>query len=82
MVDEPKAFPPEFWPLFLQSSLIALGEKCRLVCVGMARRRIVNARAIRLWRPRLKEVDREVRQFGVAAPGGLEHCGTEGTNAA
>ena len=28
MVDEPDAFPPEFWQIFLQSSLTALGEKC------------------------------------------------------
>ena len=28
LVDEPDAFPPEFWQLFLQSSLTALGEKC------------------------------------------------------
>ena len=31
LVDEPDAFPPEFWQLFLQPSLIALGEKCRPV---------------------------------------------------
>ena len=27
IVDEPDAFPPEFWQLFLPSSLTALGEK-------------------------------------------------------
>ena len=31
LVDEPDAFPPEFWQLFLQSSLTALEEKCRPV---------------------------------------------------
>lgn len=27
------------------------------------------------WRPRLEEVSPEVKQFGVAAPWGLEHVG-------
>ena len=35
IVDEPDAFPPEFWQLFLQSSRAALGRKYRPVCVGM-----------------------------------------------
>ena len=35
LVDEQDAFPPEFWQLLLQSSLTALGEKHRPVCVGM-----------------------------------------------
>ena len=43
LVDEPDAFPPEFWQLFLQSSLTTLGEKCRLVCVGMTWRRLITA---------------------------------------
>ena len=43
IVDEPDAFPPEFWQLFLQSSLTTLGEKCRLVCVGMTWRRLITA---------------------------------------
>ena len=30
---------------------------------------------MREWRPRLEEVNREVRQFGVAVPGGVEHLG-------
>ena len=30
IVDDPSAFPPEFWQLFLPSNLTALGEKCRL----------------------------------------------------
>ena len=30
---------------------------------------------MRQWRPRLEEVNREVRQFGVAVPGGVEHVG-------
>ena len=33
--DDPRAFPPEFWQLFLQSDLTALEGKCRPVCVGM-----------------------------------------------
>ena len=31
VVDEPDAFPPECWQPVLQSSLTALGEKCRPV---------------------------------------------------
>ena len=47
IVDEPHALPPEFWRLFLQSSLSALGEKCRPVCVGMIWRRLITAGAMR-----------------------------------
>ena len=75
LVDEPNAFPPEFWQLFLQSSLTALGEKCRLVCVGITWRRLITAGAMRQWRPRLEEVNREVRQFVGAVPGEVEHVG-------
>ena len=53
LVDEPDAFPPEFWQLFLQSSLTALGEKCRSVCVDMTWRSLITAGAMRRWRPRL-----------------------------
>ena len=72
LVDEPDAFPPEFWHLLRQSSLTSLREKCRPVCVGMTWRRLINAGAMRQWKPRL-EVNREVRQFGVTVPGGEEH---------
>lgn len=34
-IDDPDAFPPEVLRLFLQSSLTALGEKCRAVCVDV-----------------------------------------------
>ena len=68
IVDEPDAFPPEFWQLFLQSSFTALGEECRPVCVCMTWRRLITARAMRQWRPGLDEVNREVGQFGVAYP--------------
>ncbi|CAN0448122.1 unnamed protein product, partial [Laminaria digitata] len=67
--------PPEFWQLFLQSSLTALGEKCRPGCGGMTWRKLIPAGAMRQWRSRLEEVLREVRQFGVAVPGGVEHVG-------
>ncbi|CAN0286361.1 unnamed protein product, partial [Laminaria digitata] len=67
--------PPEFWQLFLQSSLTTLGRKCRPVCVGMTWRRLITAGAMQQWRPRLEEVDRETRQFGVAVPGGVERVG-------
>ncbi|CAN0254403.1 unnamed protein product [Laminaria digitata] len=50
-----------------------MGEKCRPVCVGITWRRLITAGAMRPWRPRLEEVNREVRQFGVAVPGGVEH---------
>ena len=75
LVDEPAAFPPEFWHLFLQSSLTALGEKSRPVCVGMSWRSLITAGTMRQWRPRLEEINRDVRQFGVAIPGGVEHVG-------
>ena len=65
MVDEPDTFPPEFWEFFLQSNLTALGEKCRPVCVRMAWRRLIAARTMREWRPRMKEVNLEARQYGV-----------------
>ena len=35
LVDELDTFPSEFWQLFQQSRLTALGETCRPVCVGM-----------------------------------------------
>ena len=75
IVNEPEAFPPEFWQLFLQSSLTALGGKCQPVCVGLTWRRLIAAGAMRQWRPRLDEVNREVRQFWVAVPGGVERMG-------
>lgn len=73
VVDEPDAFSPEIWQLFLQSSLTALGEKCRPICVGMAKRRLITAGTMRQWWPRLEEVNREVRQSGVTVPGRVEH---------
>ena len=36
LVDELDAFPPEFWQISLQSSLMALGEECRPGFVSMA----------------------------------------------
>ena len=75
IVDEPDAFLVEFWHLFLQSSLTALGERCRSVCVCTTWRRLITAGAVRQRQPRLEEVNREVRQFGVAVPGGVEHVG-------
>ena len=67
IVDEPDAFPPEFWQLFMQSSLTTLEEKCRPVSVGMAWTGLITAGAMRHWQPTL-EVSREVRQFRVAVP--------------
>ena len=41
----------------------------------MTWRRLITAGAMRQQRPRLREVKREARQFGVAVPGGVEHVG-------
>ena len=49
IIGDPSAFPPEFWQLFLQSNLAALGEKCRPVCVGMTWRRLLEAGTMRQW---------------------------------
>ncbi|CAN0290043.1 unnamed protein product, partial [Laminaria digitata] len=46
----------------------------RPVCVGITWRRLITAGAMRQWRPRLGEVNREVRQYGVW-PGGKGHMG-------
>lgn len=73
--NKPDAFPPEFRQFFLQSSLAVLGEKCRSGFVGITWRWFITAGAIRPWRPRLKEGNRELRQFGVVAPEGGEHVG-------
>ena len=73
IVDAPDAFPPEFCQLFFQSSLAALGGKCRSVCVGMTWKRITIAGTMRQWRSRSEDVNREVRQFEVAIPGDVEH---------
>ncbi|CAM9898720.1 unnamed protein product [Laminaria digitata] len=42
--------------------------------MGMTWRRLIIAGAMRQWRPRLEEVNRDVRLFGVAVPGGVEHA--------
>ncbi|CAN0563139.1 unnamed protein product, partial [Laminaria digitata] len=55
--------------------LTVLGETCRPVGVGMAWRTLITAGAMRQWRPRMEEVNRELRQYGVAVPGGVEHMG-------
>ena len=39
----------------------------------MTWRRLITAGAMRQWRPVLEEGNREVRQFGVALPDGVEH---------
>ena len=72
MVNEPDAFPPEFWELFLQSNFTALGGKCRPVCVGMTWRRLIAAGTMTEWRPRMEELNLEARQYGVGVSGGVE----------
>ena len=61
-MDEPDAFPPEFSELFLQSNLTALGEKCHPVCAEMTWRRLIAAGTMREWRPRMEELNLEVKQ--------------------
>ena len=73
MVDEPDAFLPELWELFLQSNLTALGGKCRRVCVGMTWRRLIAAGTMREWSPRMEEPNLEARKYGVELSGGVEH---------
>ena len=46
-MDEPDAFPLEFWEHFLQSNLTVLGGKCRPICVGMTWRRLIAAGTMR-----------------------------------
>ena len=72
IIDDSNAFPPEFWQIFLQSNLTALGEKCCPVCMGMTWSRLIAAGTMRQWRPRLEEVNSEARQFGVGVRGGVE----------
>ena len=69
---DPSAFQPETWQLFLQSNLIALGRKCRPVCVGMTWRHLLAAGTMRQRRPRLEDINREERQFGVGVRGEVE----------
>ena len=47
IVDEPDALPSEFWQLFLQPSLTALGGRCRPICAGVTWRRLITAGAMR-----------------------------------
>lgn len=77
LINDPNTFPPEFYALWKQSSLIALGERCRPVCVGMTRRRLIAAGTVREWKPKLEEVFREANQFGVAVAGGVERVAME-----
>ena len=67
--------PGRILAALLAVDLTALGEKCRSVCVGMTWRRLITTGAMRQWRPRLEEVNRQVRQFGVAVPGRVVHLG-------
>lgn len=61
IMEHTDAFPSEFWELYLQSTLTALGEKCRLVCVGLTMRRMLAATAVRQRRPKLEGVDSSER---------------------
>ena len=70
IIDDPGAFPPECWQLFLSSNLTALGGKGRPVCVGMTWSLPLAAGTMRQWRMRLEEVNRKARQFGAQVQGG------------
>lgn len=72
LIDDPSVFPPEFWQLFLQSNLTALGEKFRPVWVGMTWRRHLAAGTTRQWRSGLEEINRETRQAGLGVRGGVQ----------
>ncbi|CAN0162995.1 unnamed protein product, partial [Scytosiphon promiscuus] len=65
------------WTLWKQPSFIALGEKCRPVCIGMTWRRLIAAGTVRQWKPKLEEIFREADQFGVAVAGGVERVAME-----
>ncbi|CAM9326734.1 unnamed protein product, partial [Laminaria digitata] len=41
----------------------------------MTWRRLITRGAMRQWRPRVREANREVRQFGVTVLGGVEYMG-------
>ncbi|CAN0327714.1 unnamed protein product, partial [Scytosiphon promiscuus] len=77
LINDPNTFPPEFWALRKQSSLKALGERCRPVCIGMTWRRLIAAGTVREWKPKLEEVFREANQFAVAVAGGVERVAME-----
>lgn len=68
-MDGPNALLPEFWQTFLKSSLAALGEQCRPICVGMTRRSLIAAGTMRQWRQRLEEINREGRKLGIGVLG-------------
>ena len=72
VIDDPNAFPPESWQLFLPSNLIALGEKRHPVCVGMTWRRLLAAGTMPQWRRRLEETNREASQLELEYGGGVE----------
>lgn len=65
MFDDPGAFSPDLWQLFLRSNLTALGGKCRALCVGMTCGRLLAAGTMQQWRPQLEEINREAMKFGV-----------------
>lgn len=77
LVNDPNLFPPEFWTVWKQPNLTALGEKCRPVCIGMTWRRLIAAGIAREWKPKLEEVIREADHFGVAVAGGVARIAME-----
>lgn len=58
---------------FLQSNLMALGVKCRPICVRSTMRRMLTAAVVRRWTPKIKEVNLSERRFGAGLSGGVEY---------
>lgn len=63
IVDEPDAFPPDLWQLFLWSTLATLGYNCRPVLRAhdMEGEFYRRGGCMRQWRPRSEEINQQVR---------------------
>ena len=72
IMEDSDAVPSEFWALFLQANLTALGPKCRPICVGSTMRRMLSAGAARQYRDRIARINVSEGQFGVGVAGGVE----------
>lgn len=68
-MDQSDAFLPEFWQLFLQTNLTALGMRCRTACAGSTMRRMLVAAADKERRPKLEAVNLSKRHLDVGVPG-------------
>lgn len=74
IADDPDAFPPSVLKALLEVQPYCVGGgECRPVYIEMTGGSCTPVASMRQWRPRLEEVKLEVRQFGVAVPGRVEH---------